>query len=131
MTTTTQETNHARAQALSQYESITEMVAALDAEDNESARDAILEDALDVCVRSGWVRDKSKMEPVDYFILLCTGGPAVRIRGELSGGEPSRCWLEYQDWGTPWTQLFVDDLADYETMTQTLLAYSRQFYFGE
>jgi hypothetical protein len=59
-----------------------------------------------------------------FVILLSTGGPASRIQGELSNGEPRRAWLEVQDWGTPWTQYFG-------IKQDTLLAYARCFYFGE
>ncbi len=38
--------------------------------------------------------------------------------------DPCRAWLEYQDWGTPWTQFF-------DAEQDTLLTYCRQFYFGE
>ncbi|MEQ8849245.1 hypothetical protein [Botrimarina sp.] len=40
-----------------------------------------------------------------YEILLTTGGPAVRIVGELdSYGEAESARLEVQDWGEPWTE---------------------------
>jgi hypothetical protein len=89
----------------------------------------IQEDALSVEVRTDW-------EPVDVYskgvassavefrILLPTGGPASRIRGELSNGEPDRAWLEVQDWGTPWVR--YHDIAQ-----ETLLTYARLFYYGE
>lgn len=93
--------------------------------DEEAAREVIMEDPLSVQVRSGWASSKEEFEAEEFEILLCTGGPAVRIRGELDGGEPSRAWIEYQDWYTPWTQLFDGIEQD------TLLTYCRQFYFGE
>ena len=59
-------------------------------------------------------------------ILLCTGGPAVRIRGDLGAySEPNTAELEYQDWFTPWERLPTDS-ADEEI----LLTYARSFYFG-
>lgn len=100
--------------------------AAGDCESSEDAEERIQDDALSVEVRSDWrsVGDADD-GPTEFRILLCTGGPAVRIRGELNEyREPVRAWLEYQDWGTPWTQYFGAD-AD------TLLAYARRFYFGE
>jgi len=66
-----------------------------DCEDEDEAVQRIEEDPLDVCVRS---------EAEEYMILLCTGGPAVRITGNLSRGEASSARLEYQDWYTPWTE---------------------------
>lgn len=88
------------------------------------AEQRIQDDALEVSVRSGWESSKDEFEAEDFIILLCTGGPAVRIRGELSDGQPDRAWLEYQDWGTPWTRFF-------DVEQDALLAYAQCFYFGE
>lgn len=93
--------------------------------DEDSARERIQEDALSVEVRSDWTTLGEELKAEEFCITLCTGGPAVRIVGELDNGEPSRAWIEYQDWGTPWTQLFNEIEQD------TLLTYCRQFYFGE
>lgn len=90
--------------------------AAGDYEDQEDAERALLEDPLDISFRSGWTSDKEDMTPEEFQILLCTGGPAVRIMGELDHhGQPCRAWIEYQDWGTPWTMLFEGqgDALDY------------------
>ena len=98
--------------------------AAGDCEDQDQARERIEEDALSVEVRSGWVTPGSEMTPEDFAILLTTGGPAVRIRGELDEhSEPYRAWLEVQDWGKPWTQYYPAD-------QDTLLTYARCFYFA-
>lgn len=92
--------------------------------DADQARIMIEEDALSVQVRSGWVSPGEEMQAEDFEILLATGGPAVRIRGELdANGEPSRAWLEVQDWGKPWTQYFGIE-------QDTLLAYSNCFTYG-
>lgn len=77
----------------------------------EDAEQRIHEDALSVEVRSGWVSSKAEMEPEEFMILLTTGGPAVRILGELRDGEPYRAWLQVQDWGTPWTDYYEDGVA--------------------
>jgi hypothetical protein len=99
--------------------------AAGECKDREEAEQRIQEDALSVEFRSGWVTNREEMVAEEFNILLGTGGPAVRIMGELDGnGEPSRAWLEVQDWFTPWTQ-HVGASQD------TLLAYCRCFYFGE
>jgi hypothetical protein len=46
---------HAKEQGQAQYDSIRELVAQLrEDEDSDRAREAILEDALSVCVHSGW-----------------------------------------------------------------------------
>lgn len=89
--------------------------------DEDDASEAIDEDPLEVQVRSGWTQPGADFEAEDFAILLCTGGPAVRIRGELSDGDPSRAWIEYQDWGTPWREYHGShDLA-------ALLAYAGHF----
>lgn len=100
--------------------------AARDCSDRDAAEERIHEDALAVEVRSDWHTPGDDNEPTDFQILLCTGGPAVRIMGELEQGEPSRAWLEYQGWGTPWTER-VNQPGDHDA----LLAYARCFYFGE
>lgn len=100
--------------------------AAGDCENEEEARERIQEDALDISVRSDWQNVGETLEPSEFTILLCTGGPAVRIVGELDQyKQPCRAWLEYQDWFTPWTEL-VDGVSHSD-----LLTYSQQFYFGE
>lgn len=100
--------------------------AAGDCESQEDAEQRIREDALSVEVRSDWHTPGDDSEPTEFQILLCTGGPAVRIMGELQQGEPVRAWLEYQDWGTPWTE-HVNQDGDHDA----LLTYARCFYFGE
>lgn len=73
----------------------------------EDAEEAIYNDPLSIQYRSGWADSPEDMTPEEFSILLCTGGPAVRIVGEFNwDGTPHRAWLEYQDWGTPWTMLF-------------------------
>lgn len=91
----------------------------------DDVRDAINEDPLDIQVRSDWVSlGDWPGEPSQFLILLCTGGPAVRIVGELSSGDPQRAWLEHQDWGTPWTEL-----PNSEGDMDALLTYARCFCF--
>lgn len=85
---------------------------------------AIDEDPLSVEVRSGWTTPGEELKAEEFCILLCTGGPAVRILGELDYyGEPVRAWMEYQDWGTPWTQYI-------EAEQSVLIAYASRFFFG-
>ncbi len=95
--------------------------------DADEARERIQEGPLSVEVRSGWTSPGETMEAEDFCILLSTGGPALRIRGELDQyKQPCRAWLEYQDWGTPWTEYHGDGCEN-----STLLTYCRQFYFGD
>lgn len=98
--------------------------------DEDDARQTIQEDALSVEVRSDWHTpgDSEDSKPTEFRILLCTGGPAVQIIGELNEHfEPDRARIQHQDWGTPWTEIFGLDASQVEA----LLTYCRQFYFGE
>lgn len=93
----------------------------------DDARQTIQDDALDVSVRSGWKNVGEPLEPSEFTILLCTGGPAVRIIGELDQyNQPCRAWLEMQDWGTQWTEVRHERISQ-----QVLLRYCAQSYFGE
>lgn len=87
--------------------------------DIDEVQRAIDEHPLSIEYRSGWSCSASELVAEEFCILLCTGGPAVRIVGEIGEhGQPVRAWLEYQDWGTPWTQYFDADqdvLVDYAT----------------
>lgn len=95
-------------------------------ESREDAEQRIQEDALSAQVRSDWEDNAEAFTPAEFCLLLTTGGPAVRIIGDLDGGEPTRARLEVQDWGTPWTEHCTtgDD-------NEALLTYARCFYFGE
>ena len=94
-------------------------------ENEEEARNMIHEDPLEIMVRSDWEPTCETLTPTEFCILLTTGGPAVRIRGELNEyREPCRAWLEVQDWFKPWTQFFP-------ASQDTLLTYASCFYYGE
>jgi hypothetical protein len=98
--------------------------------DEEKARQAIAEDPLEISVRSDWHTpgDKDLRKPSEYLILLCTGGPAVRIIGDLNEHqEPESARLQFQDWFTPWEPLLPLEDGEHEA----LLTYAQQFYFGE
>lgn len=127
----TTDTDRAEGQAKAQLQSIREMVKALeDGEeyDGQDAEEAIQEDPLEVSVRADWHSPGDEQDvDLEYKILLCTGGPAVRIVGDLGRWkEPDNARLQYQDWGTGWETLYTDDEED-----DALLTYARQFYFGE
>jgi len=93
--------------------------------DQEEAQTVIQEDPLSIEVRSGWVSLGESFMPEEFQILLCTGGPAVRILGELDEhNQPCRAWMEHQYWGTPWTRF-------YDVDQDVLLAYCAELYFGE
>jgi hypothetical protein len=122
---------HAKEQGKAQYDSIRELAARLnDDPDNDRARDAIHEDALSVLVRSGWhVPGSDACKPEEFEILLCTGGPAVRLRGTLDNyGQPDTVKMQVQDWFEPWTDF---EPANREDSDKVLLTYARCFYFGD
>jgi hypothetical protein len=104
--------------------------AAGDCESQDDARERIQEDPLSIEVRSDWHTidsDPDMNKPAEFCILLGTGGPAVRIIGELNEhGEPTRARLQTQDWFTPWTDYRGDAIS-----SDDLLTYCQQFYFGE
>lgn len=81
-------------------------------EDSDEAREQIMDDPLEITYRTGWLNhgevcdgiDKGNIE--ECCILLCTGGPAVRILCDVDHrGTLRRPIVQYQDWGTPWTEL--------------------------
>jgi hypothetical protein len=114
---------HSEQQARAQYESIIELVERMKGGDSH-AFDEIYADALSVRVRSNWENLGNKLQASEFEILLCTGGPAVRIIGNLDEGLPSSGRLQYQDWFTPW--------QDWDKAEEAvLLDYASCFYFGE
>jgi hypothetical protein len=122
------ETNHAIENASAWYESIKSMLEVFDKADEENRDEAqarIEESPLSVCVRSAaFVPVGEVMDADEYEILLTTGGPALRIIGELDNNYPKTARLEWQDWGTPWT-------VDFSVNEETLLRYAQFFFFGE
>lgn len=131
----TEQDTHARDQAESQLGSIIDVIERLTKAIDEDNQDAIeeieqeiYENPLSVMVRDGW-REPCAMTdeyPEEYEILLCTGGPAVRIVGKLDKHcEPDDADLQYQDWGTPWTYYPVS-MED----GPGLMDFVRKFYYG-
>ena len=96
--------------------------------DEEAVRQSISEDPLSVEVRADWHTPGDEgNKPTEYNILLCTGGPACRIIGDLDEyQQPDTAKIEYQDWFTPWEALLPLEDEEHEA----LLTYARQFYFG-
>ena len=103
-----------------------------DYHDEDDAEQRISESVVDVQYRGDWHTHGKNLDrdrDVEFSILLTTGGPALRIRGELDTngyrqGEPRRAWLEHQDWGTPWTPL-----AEGRPPEGTLLAFASHFLY--
>lgn len=95
-------------------------------ESAEDVRERINESPLEVVVRSDWYAPGSEQDkPSEYKILLSTGGPALRIIGDLDQyGQPETARLEYQDWFTPWEEYTEAD-------EEYLLKWASNFYFGD
>lgn len=97
-----------------------------DCESEDDARERIQEDPLCIELSGTWSVG-SEPEAERAYILLGTGGPAVRIVCELdSDMQPRRAWIEAQDWGTAWTEYHGDAIS-----RDQLLKYCSVFYFGE
>ena len=92
-------------------------------DDADDARTQAEESALSIELTGTWAPG-TEPKADGFIILLTTGGPALRIVGELNEhNEPYRAWMEYQDWGTPWTRYHQADEDD-------LLTFTSIFYFG-
>lgn len=122
------DTKHAEQNAKAWLESIAEMVAKLDNEEtSEQAQQEIAESPLSVQVREPWHDPgDEEAQPEEFCILLSTGGPALRIVGDLTNhGDPESPKLQYQDWGTSWTEYPTS-----EQEQESLDRFVQQFYFG-
>ena len=120
--------DNSRQQAEAQLTAIKEMLQAVENaadDEREAAEQAIYDDPLEVSVRcSSWSSPYDNLEPDEYRVLLCTGGPAVQITGDLNEHmQPVTARLQHQDWFEPWETLSIDDKD-----TETLLTYARYFF---
>jgi hypothetical protein len=128
---TTTATNHAAANAAAWCETILDQLGRLKSachesdETYETIREEIQDSPLSLQVRSDWSNLGGELEPAELCILLSTGGPALRIVGTLGRFNcPEDCRLEYQDWGTPWTE--------YRAIGSAVLdSWAAQFYWGD
>ena len=77
--------------------------------DSDTLWDTVLNTPLDVSVRSAWASVGTEFEVDEYQVLLSTGGPSLRIHGDLdSCGRAVNARLEWQDRGTGWRDEGVD-----------------------
>lgn len=82
--------------------------AAGDCTDGDDARQRIAEDPLSLEYTGTWAAGEDPRAD-GFVLLLSTGGPAVRIIGDLnSHGEPCGPVLQAQDWFLPWTEVAYD-----------------------
>ena len=104
------------------YEALEDMFKRLD-EANEKNDSKLADEIQTEIDESSYGANVTKV----YEITLAGGGPAVRITGELDEhDEPYTAVLEYQDWGTPWTEFELTP-----DQQEVLLAYARHYYFEE
>ena len=128
------ERNHAAENAAAWYADIKALMernASLSLDELQELHEEIQAGPLSVLVRDGWRAPYGASEGAEeYEILLSTGGPALRVYGRLGEhGEPESAVLQYQDWGTPWTDWYPEE-HDSE-VARVILAYARCFSFGE
>ena len=115
------ETKYSEWEDRDEYEELKE--AAGDCENEEEAQQRIDGDPLSIEL-GGWWTPGADPEATEYRILLGTGGPAVRIVGDLGQcNEPNSARLEVQDWFKPWTEYPCDE--------GVLLSYVSRLYLGE
>ena len=135
----TKEKNHALDNAVGHIESIVqdyEKLSYLESlnpttieqeEEIEQTKESILNSALSVEFRSGWTSNPNELEIEEFKILLTWGGPALRVIGDLNQyKEPENVKMQYQDWGTCWTDFEIT-----ENQQEALDWFCNCFYFGE
>lgn len=98
--------------------------------DEDEIREEIDNFPLSLSVRDSWYAPGAKQdaEPMEYEILLSTGGPACRIYGNLDEhNEPDDFPdIQFQDWFTPWESLDIESEE-----REALAKFARFFWFGE
>ena len=135
----TKEKNHALQNAIGHIESIVEdyenfnyieslnVTCDEDYKKQEEIKESILNSALSVEFRSGWTSNPNDIELEEFKILLTWGGPALRVIGDLNQyKEPENVKMQYQDWGTCWTDFEIT-----ENQQEALNWFCNCFYFGE
>jgi len=132
-----QEKDHAVENAQGHLQSIRELVAKYNASVTNQGGADYKTDAIDeefheyplsVQVREPWHNPgETGARPAEFEVLLTTGGPGLRIIGDLNEyGQPTSVALQIQDWGIPWTSMNL--LRDDEA---TLLEFASHLYFGD
>lgn len=91
----------------------------------EAIEEEMRESILSLEVRSDWHSPGNYDGPEQFNLLLSTGGPALRLIGDLDQHcTPRRCWLEHQNWFTPWTEY-------HGGTAESLEWFAGLFYYGE
>jgi hypothetical protein len=122
------------SQALDQLGSIRKLMdayrTATEQIDCDNAIGAIHASALDIRVRPNWYRPGTRSNsdarrPIEYYIVLLRGSPAVRVKGYLNSGEPICATLEAAAKDIPWQAVPATSEEEMD-----LLAYAACFNFG-
>ena len=132
--TTTKE-NHALNNAIGHIESMVDdfkkdqqLQESNDYDQQDELRESVSNSALSVEFRSGWYSSPESitdLRPEEFKILLSWGGPALRVIGEIEENYAVNPKLQYQDWGTAWTDLKIT-----EDQQESLNWFCNCFYFG-
>jgi len=139
MTTTTKKPNHAFNNAKGHIESIVEDFENFNYIENQNVtcdddykkqdeiKEGINNSALSVEFRSGWSTNFDELEIEEFKILLSWGGPALRVIGDLDQyKQAENIKLQFQDWGTPWTDYELTEKEE-----ESLNWFCNCFYFGD
>ena len=77
--------------------------------DREAIEEELREMPLSVEVRSAWHTPGEESEPAEFCISLTTGGPAVRIVGDIDlEGRPYHPRVQCADWHKSWQNAPLD-----------------------
>lgn len=99
---------------------------------DDEIRDKLDAMPLSIEVREPWHSPGEKTTPSEFNILLTTGGPALRVWGDLSEhGEPENAQLQMQDWGIPWREVWPCEASEMDEARAVIQWFAQQFYFGE
>ena len=131
MTMTHDKYEHAFVNAKAWFEELRERYRACEDNPEYDYRE-IDEMPLSVECREPWHSPGEQAKPSEFNILLTTGGPALRVWGELSEyGEPDGAQLQMQDWGVPWREVWPCEVAEMDEAREVLLWFAQRFYFGD
>ena len=104
---------HAKTNAFGWSETIEEWFHRVNDENYEEIEKEVHDAALAISVRSDWefLTSEHELTPSEFRIELSTGGPALRVVGDLDDRQPVNPVMEYQDWGTPWIRYAMNEEA--------------------
>ena len=129
---TTTKTNHALNNAIGHIQNMVkdfkkdqQLQESNDYNQQDELRESVLNSALSIQFRSGWETHFENFKAKEFEILLSWGGPALRVIGEITDYGPVNPKLQFQDWGTPWTDFEIT-----EDQQDALNWFCNCFYFG-